>query len=147
MAFGAGRGVAGVVVMLTVGTGIGSAVFLNGVLVPNTEFGHIEVDGHDAETRASEVAREKHELSRRAWGTRFNRYLAALEKVLWPDLLIIGGGISKHPDKFMPLLESVAPIVPAKLANEAGIIGAARVARDKAEHASRLGVAAESTGD
>jgi polyphosphate glucokinase len=147
MAFGAGRGVSGVVVMLTVGTGIGSAVFLNGVLVPNTEFGHIEVDGHDAETRASEVAREKHELSRKEWATRFNRYLAALEQVLWPDLVVIGGGISKHPDKFMPLLESVAPIVPAKLANEAGIVGAALVARDKAEHASRLGVAAEPTGD
>jgi polyphosphate glucokinase len=143
MAFGAGRDVSGVVVMLTVGTGIGSAVFCNGVLVPNTEFGHIEVDGHDAETRASEVAREKHELSRKEWATRFNRYLAALEKVLWPDLVIIGGGISKNPDKFMPLLESTAPIVPAKLANEAGIIGAALVARDKAEHPSRLSVAAE----
>jgi polyphosphate glucokinase len=147
MAFGAGRDVCGVVVMLTVGTGIGSAVSCNGVLVPNTEFGHIEVDGHDAETRASEVACEKHELSRKEWATRFNRYLAGLEKVLWPDLVIIGGGISKNPDTFMPLLESVAPIVPAKLANEAGIIGAALVARDKAEHAARLGVAAESTGE
>jgi polyphosphate glucokinase len=143
MAFGAGRDVSGVVVMLTVGTGIGSAVFVNGVLVPNTEFGHIEVDGHDAESRASEVAREKHELSRKEWATRFNRYLAALEKVLWPDLVIIGGGISKNPDKFMPLLEAAAPIVPATLANEAGIVGAALVARDKTEHSSRLGVAAE----
>jgi polyphosphate glucokinase len=147
MAFGAGRDVSGVVVMLTVGTGIGSAVFLNGVLVPNTEFGHIEVDGHDAETRASEVAREKHELSRKEWATRFNRYLAALEKVLWPDLVIIGGGISKNPEKFMPLLESIAPIVPAKLANEAGIVGAALVARDKSEHPSRLSAAADRKDD
>jgi polyphosphate glucokinase len=141
MAFGAGRDVSGVVVMLTVGTGIGSAVFLNGVLVPNTEFGHIEVDGHDAETRASEVAREKHELSRKEWATRFNRYLAALEKVLWPDLIIIGGGISKNPEKFMSLLESRATLVPATLANEAGIVGAALVARDTVEHPSRIGAA------
>ncbi len=141
MAFGAGRGVAGVVVMLTVGTGIGSAVFLHGVLVPNTEFGHIEVDGHDAESRASEVAREKNDWSREHWAKHFNHYLKALEKVLWPDLVIIGGGISKDPDKFLPLLKSQAPLVPAKLANEAGIVGAALVARDKTEHSSRIGAA------
>jgi polyphosphate glucokinase len=141
MAFGAGRDVPGVVVLLTVGTGIGSAVFLHGVLVPNTEFGHIEVEGHDAESRASEVAREKNNWSREHWAKHFNRYLEALEKVLWPDLVIIGGGISKDPHKFLPLLKSRAPLVPAKLANEAGIVGAALVARDKTEHLSRIGAA------
>jgi polyphosphate glucokinase len=123
--FGAGKDVSGVVVMLTVGTGIGSAVFLDGELVPNTELGHLEVDGHEAEKRASETAREEHELSRKDWAKRFNRYLEVLEGLLWPDLVIIGGGISKSPDKIMPLLESRARIVPATLANTAGIIGAA----------------------
>jgi polyphosphate glucokinase len=112
-------------VMLTVGTGIGSAVFLDGQLVPNTELGHIEVDGHEAEHRASETAREKHGLSRKEWAERFNRYLEVLEALLWPDMIIIGGGVSKAPDKVMPLLESKAKIVPATLANAAGIIGAA----------------------
>jgi polyphosphate glucokinase len=128
MSFGAGRDVAGVVVMLTVGTGIGSAVFVDGVLVPNTELGHLEVDGHDAEHRASEAAREAHELSRKDWAKRFNRYLEVLEALLWPDLVIIGGGVSKAPEKVMPLLESTAVIVPATLANAAGIIGAALTA-------------------
>jgi polyphosphate glucokinase len=125
MRFGAGRDVSGVVVMLTVGTGIGSALFLDGRLVPNTELGHLEVDGHDAEHRASETAREKHDLSREEWAKRFNRYLEVREALLWPDLVIIGGGVSKAPEKFMPLLESKAKIVPATLANLAGIIGAA----------------------
>ena len=128
MRFGAGRDVAGVVVMLTVGTGIGSAVFVDGELLPNTEFGHLEVDGHVAEHRASEIARETHELTRKQWAKRFNRYLEVLEALLWPDLLIIGGGVSKAPEKFMPLLESKAKIVPASLANSAGIIGAALAA-------------------
>jgi polyphosphate glucokinase len=128
MRFGAGQDVSGLVVMLTVGTGIGSAVFLDGKLVPNTELGHLEVDGHDAERRASETAREKHDLSRREWADRFNRYLGVLEALLWPDLVIIGGGVSKAPEKFMPLLESRARIVPATLANAAGIIGAALAA-------------------
>jgi len=128
MRFGAGRDVSGVVVMLTVGTGIGSAVFLDGKLVPNTELGHLEVDGHDAESRASEIAREEHDLSRKQWAKRFNRYLEVLEGLLWPDLVILGGGISKEPEKFMPLLTSRARIVPATLANAAGIIGAALTA-------------------
>jgi polyphosphate glucokinase len=114
--------------MLTVGTGIGSAVFVNGELVPNTELGHLEVDGHVAEHRASEFAREEHDLSRKQWAKRFNRYLEVLEALLWPDLVIIGGGVSKAPDKVMPLLESKAKIVPATLANSAGIIGAALAA-------------------
>jgi polyphosphate glucokinase len=128
MRFGAGRDVGGVVVMLTVGTGIGSAVFVDGRLLPNSELGHLEVDGHDAEHRASETAREKHDLSREEWAKRFNRYLEVLEALLWPDLVIIGGGVSKAPEKFMPLLESKAKIVPATLANLAGIIGAALAA-------------------
>jgi polyphosphate glucokinase len=125
MRFGAGRDVSGVVVMLTIGTGIGSAVFLDGKLVPNTELGHLEVDGHDAERRASESARERHDLSRKDWAERFNRYLEVLEALLWPDLVILGGGVSKAPEKFMPLLVSKAKIVPATLANTAGIVGAA----------------------
>jgi polyphosphate glucokinase len=126
--FGAGRETDGVVVMLTVGTGIGSAVFVDGVLLPNTELGHLEVDGHVAEHRASETAREEHDLSRKQWATRFNRYLEVLEALLWPDLIIIGGGVSKAPEKVMPLLESKAKLAPAALANAAGIIGAALAA-------------------
>jgi polyphosphate glucokinase len=125
MRFGAGRDVSGVVVMLTVGTGIGSAVFLDGRLVPNTELGHLEVDGHDAEQRASETAREQQGWSHKQWAKHFNRYLEVLENLLWPDLVIIGGGVSKAPDKIMPLLESRAKVVPATLANTAGIVGAA----------------------
>jgi polyphosphate glucokinase len=128
--FGAGRDVGGVVVMLTIGTGIGSALFLDGKLVPNTELGHLEVDGHVAEKRASEVIREEEELSRKQWAKRFNRYLEVLEGLLWPDLIIIGGGVSKTPEKVMPLLESTAKIVPATLANAAGIIGAALAAAE-----------------
>jgi polyphosphate glucokinase len=123
--FGAAKDVSGVVVMLTIGTGIGSAVFLDGRLVPNTELGHLEVDGHEAEKRASETAREEHDLSRKDWAKRFNRYLEVLEGLLWPDLVILGGGVSKAPEKFMPFLESRSKLVPASLANSAGIIGAA----------------------
>lgn len=123
--FGAGKGVRGVVVMLTIGTGVGSAVFLDGRLVPNTELGHIEVDGHDGERRASETAREEHGWSRHVWAKHFNRYLEVLEGLLWPDLIILGGGVSKAPERFMPLLEARAKVVPAALANTAGIIGAA----------------------
>jgi polyphosphate glucokinase len=126
--FGAGRDVGGVVVMLTVGTGIGSALFVDGRLVPNSELGHLEVDGHVAERRASEIVREEEDLSRKQWAKRFNRYLEVLEGLFWPDLVIVGGGVSKAPEKFMPLLESKAPIVPARLANSAGIIGAALAA-------------------
>jgi polyphosphate glucokinase len=128
MRFGAGRDVGGVVLMLTVGTGIGSALFLDGELVPNTELGHVEVDGHDAESRASEVARERHDLSRKDWAKRFNRYLEVLDGLFSPDLYIIGGGISKDPDKFLPLLEAKSRIVAATLANTAGIVGAALAA-------------------
>ncbi|MFK5689842.1 polyphosphate--glucose phosphotransferase [Ornithinimicrobium sp. LYQ92] len=123
--FGAGRGNTGVVLLTTLGTGIGSALFLGGVLVPNTELGHLEIDGHDAETRAATSAREREDLSWEAWAERLQRYYSHVEDLLWPDLIIVGGGVSKKAEKFLPLLHTRAPIVPAQLKNDAGIIGAA----------------------
>jgi polyphosphate glucokinase len=126
MMFGAGKGECGTVLMLTFGTGIGSALFIDGKLVPNTEFGHVEIHGHDAETRASEHAKELHEMSWGKWAGRVDEYMQHIEAVLSPDLFIIGGGISKESEKFVPLLTSVrARIVPATLRNDAGIVGAA----------------------
>jgi polyphosphate glucokinase len=126
MQFGAGVGERGTVLMLTFGTGIGSALFINGALVPNTEFGHIEIRGKDAEKRASEHAREEHELSWGKWAGRVDEYLEHMEALLAPDLIIIGGGISKKSDKFLPLLTDLrARVVPAKMLNDAGIVGAA----------------------
>ncbi len=125
MRFGAAQGRTDTVVMLTLGTGIGSAVFHNGVLVPNTELGHLKIRGKDAERRASEIARERDKLSWKQWAKRLNEYLAELERLLWPDLIVVGGGISKKADKFLPKLKTQAEIVPAKLLNEAGIVGAA----------------------
>ncbi|HWG60639.1 MAG TPA: ROK family protein [Streptosporangiaceae bacterium] len=126
MRFGAGAGETGTVMMLTFGTGIGSALFRDGVLVPNTEFGHIEIRGRDAEARASERARELHDLSWGKWAARVDEYLAHVEALVSPDLFIIGGGISRHADKFIPYLSSVrAKVVPASLHNDAGIVGAA----------------------
>lgn len=124
--YGAAKDAEGLVLLTTLGTGIGTALLTDGVLVPNTEFGHIELDGHDAETRASAVAREEQELSWEKWAKkRLQPYYAALEKLLSPDLIVVGGGVSKKADKFLPLLELRAPIVPAKLQNAAGIVGAA----------------------
>ena len=124
--FGAGKGQAGTVVLLTFGTGIGSALFIDGTLVPNTEFGHIEIRGKDAEKRASEIARELHDLSWDKWADRVDEYLRHLEALLSPDLFIIGGGISRKSDKFLPLLTGIqARIVPAAMLNDAGIVGAA----------------------
>lgn len=123
--FGAGAGRRGVVCMLTIGTGIGSALFLDGRLLPSTEFGHLQVDGHDAETRASASAREREDLSWGKWAKRFSRYLQVLEDLIWPDLFILGGGVSKKPDKWLPLLEARTEIVVAQLQNQAGIVGAA----------------------
>jgi polyphosphate glucokinase len=129
MRFGAGQGVAGTVLMLTFGTGIGSALFIDGTLVPNTEFGHIQIRGKDAEKRASELAREEHNLSWDAWAARVAEYLEHMEALLSPDLIIIGGGVSRKSDKFLPLLPGLrAKVVPARLQNEAGIVGAALVA-------------------
>lgn len=130
MEFGAGRGHEGTILMVTLGTGIGTAMFTNGTLVPNTELGHLQIRGKDAEHRASEIARERDKLSWKHWAKRLNEYFAAIEGVLWVDRIIIGGGVSKKHDKFLPLLETRAEIVPAELLNEAGIVGAALAARD-----------------
>ncbi|MBM3877900.1 MAG: ROK family protein [Verrucomicrobia bacterium] len=124
--FGAGRGVRGTVVLVTLGTGIGSAVLHNGSLLPDTELGHLEVGGQDAEKFASTVARERHKHSWETWGRNVDRYLATLEYMLAPDLFIIGGGVSAEPEKFFPHLASVeCKIVPATMGNDAGIVGAA----------------------
>jgi polyphosphate glucokinase len=129
MRFGAGKGVRGTVLLLTFGTGIGSALFTDGVLVPNTEFGHIEIRGKDAEKRASELAREEHDLSWEAWAERVDEYLAHMEALLSPGLIIIGGGISRKSEKFVPRLTGLrARLVPATLLNDAGIVGAALAA-------------------
>jgi polyphosphate glucokinase len=125
MQFGAGRDNQGTVLLLTLGTGIGSALFYRGALVPNTEFGHIEIHGEDAEKRASEHAREAGELSWGKWAQRLDTYLDKMEELLSPDLIIIGGGISKKSDKFLPKLSLRATVVPAALLNDAGIVGAA----------------------
>lgn len=133
MQFGAGRGRSGVVVIVTIGTGLGTSVFTNGCLVPNTELGHIEIDGYDAEYRASDAARKRDGLSWKRWGKRFNRYLLTLEKLLWPEVFILGGGVSKKHAKFFPYLTVEAEVLPAGLLNEAGIVGAALAARQLAE--------------
>ena len=129
MRFGAGAGQQGTVVMLTFGTGIGSALFIDGTLVPNTEFGHIEIRGKDAEKRASERAREEHDLDWAQWAGRVDEYMSHLEGLLWPELFIVGGGVSRKSDKFLPLLEGLhARVVPARMLNDAGVVGAALTA-------------------
>jgi polyphosphate glucokinase len=129
MTFGAGRDRGGTVVVLTLGTGIGSAIFVDGRLLPNTELGHLELDGHDAESKASSKAKEDHDLSWKHWAGRLQKYLAHVEMLLSPDLFVIGGGVSRKADKFLPLIEGIrADIVPAELQNNAGIVGAAMTA-------------------
>jgi polyphosphate glucokinase len=122
---GAGKGVPGVVLTLTLGTGIGSGLFTDGVLVPNTEFGHLEIGGHDAETRASEGAREREHLSWPEWAARLEHYLRRVDALLWPDLVVLGGGASKKADRWLPLLDVRPTLTPAALRNAAGIVGAA----------------------
>jgi polyphosphate glucokinase len=119
--------------MTTLGTGIGSALIYDGVLIPNSELGHLEIDGHDAETRAASSIKEKEGLSYADWATRLQRYYSQLEALLWPDLIVVGGGVSKDSDQFLPLLNLRTPIVPAKLRNKAGIIGAAHLAAHKSD--------------
>jgi polyphosphate glucokinase len=126
--FGAARGRSGVVLVLTFGTGIGSALLNDGELVPNTELGHVELDGHDAESRAAAAVREDDDLSWEEWGARVNRYLQHLEALFTPDRFVIGGGVSRKFDKFAGLIEVRAEVVPAELRNQAGIVGAALVA-------------------
>jgi polyphosphate glucokinase len=129
MEFGAGKGQPGTVIVLTLGTGIGTAIFHNGRLLPNTEFGHVEIKCEDAELRASDAARKRENLSWKKYAKRLNRYLTAMEKLFWPNLFIVGGGISKDHEKYLPLLTVDTPVVPAHQFNEAGIIGAALAAR------------------
>ena len=128
MKFGAGKRSRGLTIMTTLGTGIGTALFYNGVLIPNSELGHIEIDGLDAESQASFAAKERDELDFEAWAGRLQRYYQALENLLTPDLFILGGGISKSHEEFLPLLKLKTKIVPAKTKNSAGIIGAASLA-------------------
>jgi polyphosphate glucokinase len=130
MRFGAGRDHDGVVLLLTFGTGIGSALFVDGELVPNTELGHLQVDGVDAEIRAAASARDDEELSWADWAARVSRYLQVLEGLMWPDLIIAGGGVSKKADKWLSLLECRTPVVAAALRNDAGIVGAAAAAAE-----------------
>ena len=125
MVFGAGRKQLGTVIIHTFGTGIGSAIFINGQLVPNTEFGHMEIRGKEAEHRAADLIRSQKDLSWKQWAKRVNEFLGRMEALFWPDLFIIGGGVSKKHEKFLPLLQTRAQIVPAHLLNQAGIIGAA----------------------
>jgi polyphosphate glucokinase len=124
--------------MVTLGTGIGTAIVYRGVLVPNSELGHLEIDGHDAETRAAASVREREGLSFKEYIPRLQRYLERLEALLWPDLIVIGGGISKNSDKFIPKLKLNAEVVPAKLLNTAGIVGAAWLAADRLIHPDEL---------
>ncbi|WP_275001684.1 polyphosphate--glucose phosphotransferase [Promicromonospora iranensis] len=126
--YGAARDVDGVVLVATLGTGIGSALVVDGVLVPNTELGHLEIDGHDAESRAADSAREREDLSWDEWAERLQRYFGVVEDLLSPDLIVVGGGVSKHHEKYLPHLHLRAPIVPAQLRNAAGIVGAAALA-------------------
>jgi polyphosphate glucokinase len=129
MAFGAGKGWhRGVVLLVTLGTGIGTAVFVDGILLPNTEFGHLEIRGKDAEKRASDAARQAKGWSWAAWAVRVNEYLQALEYLLSPDLIVLGGGVSKEFDRFAGYLNLQAQVIPAQLLNQAGIIGAALAA-------------------
>lgn len=129
MRYGAGRDRNGTVIVLTFGTGIGSAIFVNGTLVPNTEFGHLELRGKKAEHRASDRIRKEQDLSWEKWAARVSELLLTLEDLFWPDLLIVGGGVSRKYDKFAPHLRCQTPVVPAALQNDAGIVGAALAAR------------------
>jgi len=128
MTYGEGRGRSGTVLMLTFGTGIGSALFVDGTLVPNTELGHLELHGKDAERRASDRAREEDELSWEKWAKRVEDYLRHVEMLFSPSLIILGGGVSKKADKFLPSIHLDTPVIPAALQNQAGIIGAAQAA-------------------
>jgi polyphosphate glucokinase len=129
--YGVATGREGLVIVTTLGTGIGSALLYDGVLVPNSELGHLEIEGHDAETRAANSARKRDDLSWEKWAQRLTTYYQALEKLFSPDLFVIGGGVSKHGAEFIPLLDLSTQVVSATLRNTAGIVGAAAVAADK----------------
>ncbi len=135
--WGAAKDVEGLVIMVTLGTGIGTALFYNGTLIPNSELGHIELDGGDYEPKASGAAREREQLSWEKWARRLQRYFSALEFLLRPTLFVVGGGVSRRSEKFLPLLVLDARIVPAKFQNEAGIAGVAFMAAEAAATRSK----------
>jgi polyphosphate glucokinase len=128
LSFGAGRDQKGVVLIVTLGTGIGTSLFVDGHLLPNTELGHIEIDGVDAEVWAAESARKRQKLSWKEWAGHVGTYLGWMEFLFSPDLIIIGGGVSKKAEKFFPHIELKTPMVPAQMLNNAGIVGAAMAA-------------------
>ena len=136
--YGAAKDHPGLVLLTTLGTGIGTAIVYRGVLVPNSELGHIEVDGQDAESRAASSIRDKERLSFSEWAKRLQRYYDKIESILWPDLIVIGGGVSKESDKFIPKLKLKADVVPARLLNTAGIVGAAWLAADRHQNPDRM---------
>lgn len=129
--FGAARDVPGVVILLTFGTGIGSALLVDGKLVPNTELGHLELDGYDAETKAAASARDREKLPYKRWAKRVDKYMAHVERLFTPDLFVVGGGVSKEADKWVPHLNLRTPVKPAELLNNAGIVGAAMAAAER----------------
>lgn len=129
--FGAAKGIGGVVILLTFGTGIGSAVLLDGQLVPNTELGHLELDGFDAEKRAAASVKDEEQLSYPKWAKRVNRYMSHVEALFTPDLFVVGGGVSKDAEKWVPLLSLRTPVKAAQLLNNAGIVGAAIAAAER----------------
>ena len=131
MRFGSGRGKLGVVLILTLGTGVGSALFVDGKLVPNTELGHMEIRGKDAEKRSAAVARVRDAESWKAWAADLDEHLTAIDRILWPSLIILGGGVSRNADEFVPLLTIRPPIVAATLRNDAGTVGAAMAAAER----------------
>ena len=131
MKFGAGRGNRGLTIMTTLGTGIGTALFIGGKLVPNAELGHLEIDGVDYESKASFAAKERENLDWGAWAERLQKYYGTLERLFSPDLIIVGGGVSKNHAEFLPKLTLRSPIVPAVKRNNAGILGAAWIAADR----------------
>ena len=128
--YGVGRGVPGVIAMVTLGTGIGTALMADGTLLPNTELGHIKLRGKDADQRAANSARERDNLTWAKWAKNVEEYLEALDRLIWPDLIIIGGGVSAEPENFLPHIRVRPPVVAATLGNNAGIIGAALYAQE-----------------
>ena len=137
MRFGVGRDQPGVVIFLTLGTGVGSGVFIDGTLVPNTEFGQMEIRGRAAERRSAAAARIRRGLSWKAWSQDLDEHLDQIDKLMWPNLMILGGGVSKQPDRFIPRLSVRCPVVAAALRNDAGIIGAAIVAMERSIEVAR----------
>ena len=128
--YGAARDHSGLVILTTLGTGIGTALLYDGVLVPNSELGHLEIDGHDAESRAGNRARERDDLSWKEWAKRLQKYYRTLERLFSPDLFLVGGGVSKYAEEFLPLLDLDTEIIPAALLNNAGAVGAALYAAE-----------------